>query len=67
MLHHRVQRESPVAVMCVIALVFFVIGAIIVSLGIGLLTPFGLGVVGAICGVLFVAIFISEWRKSDHA
>ncbi len=67
MLHHRVQRESPVAVMCVIALVFFVIGAIIISLGIGLLTPFGLGVVGAICGVLFVAIFISEWRKCDHA
>lgn len=64
---HPVQYESPVAVICTIALIFFVLGAIIVSLGIGLLTPFGLGVVGAICGVIFVVIFISEWKRSNRA
>lgn len=66
-MRHPVQYESPVAVICTIAFFVFVLGAVIISLGIGLLTPFGLGVLAAICGVAFLWIFILEWKGSDRA
>ena len=64
---HSTQHDSSMAVwMCIIAVsvAVAVFAGLIITMGIGLLSPFGLGVVAAIAGAAFVALFILEWIRS---
>lgn len=62
---HSTQHDSSMAVwMCIIAVSVAVFAGLIITMGIGLLSSFGLGVVAAIAGAAFVALFILEWIRS---
>lgn len=62
------QHDASMAVwMCIIAISVAVFVGLIITMGIGLLSPFGLGVVAAITGVAFVALLIIGWKESNRA
>lgn len=60
---HSTQHDSSVYYMSLIAVVALLVIGLILSLGIGLLSEFGLQVIAVIAGIIFVALFIYEWTR----